>query len=70
MSEWLKTTYPGLKVLFTSGYTDGAIAQHGVLDPGVEFLFKPYAPATLVRKVRAMLDDTTDTIFRRKQLGR
>jgi CheY-like chemotaxis protein len=56
MAEWLKTTYPDLKILFTSGYTDDAIAQHGVLDAGVEFLSKPYTPATLVRKVREMLD--------------
>ena len=56
MAEWLKTTYPDLKILFTSGYTDDAIAHHGVLEPGVEFLPKPYTPATLARKVREMLD--------------
>jgi CheY-like chemotaxis protein len=56
MTEWLKATYPGLKILFTSGYTDDAIAQHGVLDAGVEFLAKPYTPATLARKVRELLD--------------
>jgi two-component system, cell cycle sensor histidine kinase and response regulator CckA len=52
MAEWLKTTYPDLKILFTSGYTDDAIAQHGVLEQGVAFLPKPYTPATLARKVR------------------
>jgi two-component system cell cycle sensor histidine kinase/response regulator CckA len=56
MAEWLKTTYPDLKILFTSGYTDDAIAQHGVLEPGVAFLPKPYTPADLARKVREMLD--------------
>jgi signal transduction histidine kinase len=56
MAEWLKTTYPDLKILFTSGYTDDAIAQHGVLETGVEFLSKPYTPAMLARKVREMLD--------------
>jgi two-component system cell cycle sensor histidine kinase/response regulator CckA len=56
MAEWLTTTYPDLKVLFTSGYTDDAIGHHGVLDPGVEFLPKPYTPASLVRRVREMLD--------------
>jgi len=56
MAEWLKTTYPDLKILFTSGYTDDAIANHGVLETGVEFLGKPYTPATLARKVREMLD--------------
>ena len=55
MAEWLQTTYPHLKVLFTSGYTDDAIAHHGVLDPGVSFLPKPYTPATLMHKVRELL---------------
>jgi PAS domain S-box-containing protein len=56
MAEWLKTTYPDLKILFTSGYTDDAIAQHGVLEPGVVFLPKPYTPGILARKVRELLD--------------
>jgi len=67
MAEWLKTTYPDLKILFTSGYTDDAIAQHGVLDAGVAFLSKPYSPATLARKVRAVLDNETETALVRKQ---
>jgi CheY-like chemotaxis protein len=56
MAEWLKSSYPDLKILFTSGYTDDAIMHHGVLEPGVAFLSKPYTPATLTRKVREMLD--------------
>jgi two-component system, cell cycle sensor histidine kinase and response regulator CckA len=56
MAEWLKISNPDLKVLFTSGYTDDAIAHHGVLESGVEFLPKPYTPSTLTRKVREMLD--------------
>ncbi len=56
MAEWLKVTYPEIKVLFTSGYTDDTISHHGVLDAGVDFLHKPYTPATLTRKVRQMLD--------------
>jgi CheY-like chemotaxis protein len=56
MAEWLKSRFPDLKILFTSGYTDDAIVNHGVLEPGVAFLAKPYSPATLTRKVREMLD--------------
>jgi len=56
MAEWLKATFPDLKVLFTSGYTDDAIAHHGVLDVGVDFLPKPYTPSSLAHKVRTMLD--------------
>jgi hypothetical protein len=68
MAEWLKATYPDLKILFTSGYTDDAIAQHGVLEPGIAFLPKPYTPAALTRKVRAMLDNKNDTSILRKQM--
>ena len=56
MAEWLKTIYPDLEILFTSGYTDGAITHHGVLETGVEFMPKPYSPANLAYKVREMLD--------------
>jgi len=67
MAEWLKTTYPEIKILYTSGYTDEAIAEHGVLEPGVAFLSKPYSPAALARKVREMLDNETDTALLRKE---
>jgi PAS domain S-box-containing protein len=56
MAESLTSGDPDLKVLFTSGYTDDAIAQYGVLDPGVAFLPKPFTPATLIGKVRELLD--------------
>jgi CheY-like chemotaxis protein len=67
MAEWLKTIYPDLKILFVSGYTSDAIAHPGALAAGLAFLAKPYTPATLARKVRAMLDDATDTALLRKQ---
>jgi len=56
MAQWLKSKNPELKILFTSGYTDDAIAHHGVLDPTIAFLSKPYFLSTLVRKVRELLD--------------
>jgi CheY-like chemotaxis protein len=56
MADELAADHPGLKILFMSGYTDDTIAHHGVLDPGVELLLKPYTPADLVRKVRELLD--------------
>ena len=47
---------PGLKVLFTTGYTENAIVHHGRLDPGVDLLGKPFSRVALARKVRAVLD--------------
>jgi len=46
---------PNLQVLFTSGYTENAIAHGGRLDPGIDFLAKPYSRETLARKVRSVL---------------
>jgi len=48
---------PGLKVLYTSGYTENAIIHHGRLDDHVELLEKPFRIESLARKVRDLLDD-------------
>jgi DNA-binding NtrC family response regulator len=48
---------PELKVLFTTGYTANAVVHGGVLDPGVQFIGKPFTLDQLAAKVRAVLDD-------------
>ena len=47
---------PGLKVLFTTGYTANAVVHGGVLDPGVHLISKPFTLDRLAAKVRAVLD--------------
>src|SRR6185312_10314579 len=47
---------PGLRVLFTTGYTRNAIVHHGRLDAGVEMIGKPFSFRDLSAKVRAVLD--------------
>ena len=46
---------PEIKVIFTSGYTNDAIARQGVLDPAVAFIQKPYRPKALALKIQEVL---------------
>jgi DNA-binding NtrC family response regulator len=48
---------PGLKVIFTTGYTANAVVHGGVLDKGVHFISKPFTLDQLAAKVRAVLDE-------------
>jgi signal transduction histidine kinase len=47
---------PGIKVLYTTGYTPNAIVHNGVVDPGVQLISKPFTLEQLARKVHAVLD--------------
>jgi PAS domain S-box-containing protein len=55
LADAARALRPGLKVLFTSGYTENAIVRHGRLDPGIELLNKPYRREQLAEKVRKVL---------------
>ena len=48
---------PGLRVLYTTGYTRNAIVHNGMLDPGTSLLTKPFSFEELAAKVRKILDD-------------
>ncbi len=56
VAERLAGKHAGMKVLFVSGYTDDAVVRHGILEAEVAFLQKPFSPASLVTKVREVLD--------------
>ncbi|RPJ10585.1 MAG: response regulator [Deltaproteobacteria bacterium] len=56
LAEELLPTHPEIKVLYMSGYTDNAIAHHGVLEKGLNYIQKPFTVGGLVRKIREVLD--------------
>jgi two-component system cell cycle sensor histidine kinase/response regulator CckA len=55
LAERLTASRPGLRVLYSSGYGEEVIARHGVLEPGVLLLQKPYALPRLAGLVRTAL---------------
>jgi two-component system, cell cycle sensor histidine kinase and response regulator CckA len=59
LADRLGPLHPEMRVLFMSGYTDGALI--GQLDSGAAFLQKPLTPFALTRKVREVLDSPTQT---------
>jgi PAS domain S-box-containing protein len=52
----LAVARPSMRVLYSSGYTADEIAAGGVLGAGIDLLQKPYEPAELAARVRAVLD--------------
>jgi two-component system cell cycle sensor histidine kinase/response regulator CckA len=56
LADRMRESRPGIKVLYVSGYTDDAIVRHGVTEDAVSFLAKPFSPATLLARVREVLD--------------
>jgi signal transduction histidine kinase len=56
LAEELVRRRPGVRVLYVSGYSHEKITHGGVLEEGIEFLQKPFTPASLLVRVRQVLD--------------
>ena len=56
LAERLRAVRPEMKVLYTSGYADDEVAQHGLIGADRAFLEKPFGRDALIRKVREVLD--------------
>lgn len=56
LAERLSKDRPGIRVLFSSGYTEDAIVAQGVLEGGVDFIQKPYTPSALTLRIRDILE--------------
>ena len=53
----LRATHPGLKTIFISGYPENEITKHGLEEPGLFYLPKPFSVESLVKKVRQALEE-------------
>jgi two-component system cell cycle sensor histidine kinase/response regulator CckA len=60
LAERLRKRRPEMKVLYVSGHTKQAIANHGLLTEGTTLLSKPFTAGSLVQTVRALLDNSLD----------
>jgi len=65
LCDQIKRQLPNIELLLMSGYTDDALAHHGVLDEGLFFLEKPFSPTKLAQKVREVLDGRPKSVIRK-----
>jgi two-component system cell cycle sensor histidine kinase/response regulator CckA len=63
IADEIRRDRPGIKVLFSSGYTGDIVAQQGPLDASIPFLQKPFTPRTLAVKVREALDGSVEGVW-------
>jgi CheY-like chemotaxis protein len=56
LADRLKVLRPGLKIVYTSGYTDDAVIRQGKLERGTAFVQKPASSSTLLRRIGELLN--------------
>ena len=56
LARRLREIHPGARVLYISGYTANVISHHGILDPGLDLVQKPFSSTELLSAVRQVLD--------------
>ncbi|MEP7075679.1 MAG: response regulator [Acidobacteriota bacterium] len=61
LAEKMTAAYPGILVLYTSGYTDDGIVRNGILAEDANFIQKPFTLDALAKKVRELLDSGAET---------
>jgi CheY-like chemotaxis protein len=59
LADHLRAERTDMRVLFVSGYAEGAVTEHGVLSEGLHILQKPFDIFELARRVRLLLDEPT-----------
>lgn len=53
----IKELCPGIKAIFTSGYSRDIIDKKGIFEEGINFIPKPVLLNELLRKMREVLDE-------------
>ncbi len=61
VADRVRALRPGIRVLFMSGYTQGALSARGALEPGFGFLQKPFSQASLLSKLNEVLSVPSNT---------
>jgi len=51
LADRLRKTFPEMKIVYMSGYTDNTIAHHGILEDDIVFVQKPFNERDLLEKV-------------------
>ncbi len=62
LADAVQKISPDTRILYMSGYTDNVIVHHHILDPGLNFIQKPFSPIELARAVRKVLDHSPERI--------